>query len=44
VLREQATQHGTGVRIDEMDLGEVPNGEANFQQAEMPGKRRGSNL
>ena len=32
VLGEQPAQNRAGVRIDEVDLGEIPGGEANFQQ------------
>src|SRR4051812_679024 len=30
------SKHGAGVRIDKMDLGEIPDGEAHSQQGEMP--------
>ena len=36
VLGEQPAKHRAGMRIDEVDLGEIPGGEANFQQGEMP--------
>ena len=36
VLGEQPAEHRAGVRIDEMDLGEIPGGEADFQQRKMP--------
>src|SRR6516225_3874994 len=40
VLREQPAEHGAGVLVDEMDQGEVPAGEAQFEAGEMAGAVR----